>query len=265
MKNIGISGDISFRRTGYDPLGGKIIQLLESIRDQGSIVLAAKAVGVSYKTAWDMLNRANNLADQPLVLRCAGGTGGGSTSLTEAGQKFVRQYRIIQEEHSKYLATLSKRIEDPDQIISYLRRIAMRLSARNVLAGKIVEIKKGAVNAEVILSISEDDRVTAIITNESVAGLGLKTGNAAYAILKASSILIGVDVQASKLSARNVLSGKISKIVVGAVNSEVDILLPGGRSLSAIITKVSAERLGLKEGMQVSAIFKASAVIIGVD
>jgi molybdate transport system regulatory protein len=265
MKKIGIQGDISFQRAGHDPLGEKIISLLESIRDQGSIVQAAKTVGVSYKTAWDMLNRANNLADQPLATRIAGGAGGGSTSLTPTGEKFVRQYRIIQEEQSKYLAALAKRIEDPEAIISYLRRIAMRLSARNVLAGKIVDVKKGAVNAEVILAVSDHDQVAAIITNESVTGLGLKIGGAAYAILKASSIIVGVEAEASKLSARNVLLGKVSKVVTGAVNDEVDIALPGGRTLSAIITKVSAEKLGLKEGMQVAAIFKASAVIIGVD
>jgi molybdopterin-binding protein len=120
-------------------------------------------------------------------------------------------------------------------------------------------------HGEVILTVSDHDQVAAIITNESVAGLGLKIGGAAYAILKASSIIVGVEVEPAKLSARNVLSGKIVKVVTGAVNDEVDIALPGGRTLSAIITKVSAEKLGLKEGLQVSAIFKASAVIIGVD
>jgi molybdopterin-binding protein len=49
------------------------------------------------------------------------------------------------------------------------------------------------------------------------------------------------------------------------VNSEVDIELPGGWMLSAIITKASVERLGLAEGLQVAAVFKASSVIVGVD
>ena len=51
-----------------------------------------------------------------------------------------------------------------------------------------------------------------------------------------------------KLSARNVLKGKVKKVIEGAVNSEITIELPGGTLLTSIITKTSAENLGLKEG-----------------
>jgi molybdopterin-binding protein len=68
-----------------------------------------------------------------------------------------------------------------------------------------------------------------------------------------------------KLSARNVLKGKVKKIVQGAVNSEVIIELPGGAEITSIITKTSAENLKLKEGSDVYAIVKASNVMIGID
>ncbi len=68
-----------------------------------------------------------------------------------------------------------------------------------------------------------------------------------------------------KLSARNMLKGKIIKIVHGAVNSEITIELPGGQQVVSIITKASAERLGLKEGMEAYAVIKASEVMIAVD
>jgi len=68
-----------------------------------------------------------------------------------------------------------------------------------------------------------------------------------------------------KLSARNVLKGKIVKIVHGAVNSEITMELPGGQEVVSIITKASAERLGLKEGMDAYAVIKASEVMIAVD
>lgn len=68
-----------------------------------------------------------------------------------------------------------------------------------------------------------------------------------------------------KLSARNVLKGKVKKIVDGAVNSEVIIELPGGAEITSIITKSSAENLNLKEGSSVYAIIKASNVMIGTD
>jgi len=68
-----------------------------------------------------------------------------------------------------------------------------------------------------------------------------------------------------KLSARNMLKGKIIKIVHGAVNSEITLELPGGQQVVSIITKASAERLGLKEGMEAYAVIKASEVMIAVD
>ena len=68
-----------------------------------------------------------------------------------------------------------------------------------------------------------------------------------------------------KLSARNVLKGKLKKLIDGAVNSEVIIELPGGLEISSIITKQSAHNLALAEGKTVYAIIKASEVIVGVD
>ncbi len=68
-----------------------------------------------------------------------------------------------------------------------------------------------------------------------------------------------------KLSARNVLKGKVVKITPGAVNSEVVIELPGGAQIVSIITKESVESLGLKEGKEAYAVVKASNVMIAVD
>ena len=68
-----------------------------------------------------------------------------------------------------------------------------------------------------------------------------------------------------KLSARNVLKGKVKSIKAGAVNSEVVVQLPGELELVSIITKTSVENLRLKEGKEVYAIIKATNVILGVD
>ncbi len=68
-----------------------------------------------------------------------------------------------------------------------------------------------------------------------------------------------------KISARNVLQGKIKKIVHGAVNTEVVLELPGGIEVVSIITKSSAENLGLVVGKQVYAVVKASNVMIATD
>ncbi len=68
-----------------------------------------------------------------------------------------------------------------------------------------------------------------------------------------------------KISARNILKGKVKKVTHGAVNSEVVLELPGGQEVVSIITKESAQKLGLAEGKTAYAIIKASSVMMGVD
>ena len=68
-----------------------------------------------------------------------------------------------------------------------------------------------------------------------------------------------------KISARNTLKGKIVKLTPGAVNTEVILELPGNHQIISVITKDSAERLGLKVGQEAYAIIKASSVMIGID
>lgn len=70
---------------------------------------------------------------------------------------------------------------------------AMRISARNQLKGKIKKITPGAVNAEVILELADGTEVVSIITKESVESLGLQVGKDAYAVIKASNVMIATD------------------------------------------------------------------------
>ena len=69
----------------------------------------------------------------------------------------------------------------------------MKLSARNVLQGKVIRLVPGAVNAEVTLQLTGGEQIVAIITNASVASLGLEVGKIAYAVIKASSVMVAVD------------------------------------------------------------------------
>jgi molybdopterin-binding protein len=68
-----------------------------------------------------------------------------------------------------------------------------------------------------------------------------------------------------KISARNILKGKVKDIKPGAVNTEVTVELAGGMSVVSVITKESAENLGLVKGKEVYAVIKASNVMIAVD
>ena len=69
----------------------------------------------------------------------------------------------------------------------------MKLSARNVLKGRVIKVTQGAVNSEVVLELAPGIQVVAIITRQSVESLGLAEGSTAYAVIKASSVMLAVD------------------------------------------------------------------------
>jgi molybdopterin-binding protein len=69
----------------------------------------------------------------------------------------------------------------------------MRLSARNILKGRIVKVVRGAVNAEVTIELPGGTQLVSIITNSSVENLDLTEGKEAYAIIKASNVMVGVE------------------------------------------------------------------------
>ena len=69
----------------------------------------------------------------------------------------------------------------------------MKISARNVLPGKIISIVRGPVSTEVTLEIAPGVQITSTITSNSAASLQLKEGGQAYGVIKASSVMIGVD------------------------------------------------------------------------
>jgi molybdopterin-binding protein len=69
----------------------------------------------------------------------------------------------------------------------------MKLSARNVLKGKVLKVTKGAVNSEITLELTGGEQIVSIITNTSAENLKLKVGGQAYAIIKASNVMVGTE------------------------------------------------------------------------
>jgi molybdopterin-binding protein len=69
----------------------------------------------------------------------------------------------------------------------------MKLSARNQIKGRVLLIKEGAVNGIVVLDIGGGNKISATISMDAIKELGLKTGGEAYAVIKATSVMIGTD------------------------------------------------------------------------
>jgi len=141
----------------------------------------------------------------------------------------------------------------------------MKISARNVFKGTISRLEPGAVNAEVEVDVGGGNRLVAMVTSASVRSLGLAVGKPVVALVKSSSILILVEGDGVQLTARNRLDGTVTQITDGAVEAGVSIALAGGVTVHAVITHESVLALGLKVGGRASAVFKASAVILGTS
>ncbi|MEJ6001264.1 TOBE domain-containing protein [Paucibacter soli] len=241
------------------------LALLTEIDRLGSLTRAAKAAGYSYKGAWNAIEQLNNLAGEPLLERRPGGKGGGYTRLTARGAQLLRNLALIQQEHERFVARLNSQSQGLAQDYALAGSIALRTSARNQFAGTVCAIRGGAVNDEIELAIIGGQTLVATVTRASREELGLTLGSKAFALIKASSVLLMTGTAATlRLSARNQLQGQVLRVNAGAVNCEVLLALPGGGTLAAIVTQASAESLGLAMGMPATAVFKASSVILAV-
>lgn len=264
---IELGGAVWMTVGGENLAGTSRMALLAQIAQSGSITQAAKAVKMSYKAAWDAIDTMNNLAGEPLVERVVGGKGGGKggggTVLTRRGLQLVENFRLIEREHRQFVAQLNAQAEGIADDFLLLKRMGMKTSARNHFAGQVTRVQRGSVNDEIEIEAAGGHKVVAIVTHESAESLGLEVGAQAFALVKASSIVIVTDAQGAKFSARNRLSGTVLRLVPGAVNTEVVIGLSGAGSVAATITNESAQSLALVEGAVATAIFKASSVIVG--
>lgn len=141
----------------------------------------------------------------------------------------------------------------------------MKTSARNALHGVIERVETGAVNDEVTLKVSDAVRITAIVTRASAEEMQLATGQRATALIKSSFVILAPGETPLHTSARNCLLGVISRREDGVVNTEIALELAAGQTIVAVVTRHSAELLGLDVGKPAMALIKASHVILAVE
>ena len=237
------------------------IGLLRAIRETGSITAAAKSIGISYKTAWDRLERLNNLSKVPLVERASGGNRGGGTLLTAQGERLVNGFAALSQQHKDFMQVLNTDLNSLDDIAGFVKHSTLQASARNQFLGTIKLLQTGTVNTDIILELADSLELVAQISEQSRQGMGLQPGQTVLALIKASSVTLAAG-ESINVSARNCFRGSVSRFEIGAVNTDVAIDIGGGKTLGAMITNPSQIQLGLREGSKVIAFFKASSVIL---
>ena len=137
----------------------------------------------------------------------------------------------------------------------------MKLSARNQFAGTVANVEAGAVNGIVTIDVNGTP-ITATISMNAIKELGLETGKAAVAVIKATEVMVATGNVV--LSARNQFAGKVVGVEKGAVNDIVKIETGVG-TVSATISEAAVTELGLEAGKEAVAVVKATAVMVGVE
>jgi len=138
----------------------------------------------------------------------------------------------------------------------------MITSARKQLTGTVSAIKTGAVNDEIDISLPNGQSLVATVTHSSVQYLNLHQGGEAIAFIKAPWVILTAADSGLRFSARNQFSGTIKSIVTGAINSEVAVEIDPTLTLISVITNESVTGLGLKPGDAITALIKASSIVL---
>jgi len=261
-----LNAALSLRRGDGSRVGPERIALLEALGELGSIRAAAERVGLSYRGAWDAVQALNNLFETPLVLTQAGGKAGGAAELTTAGRAVIAGFHRVQGQLAEIAGRLEQGLADApgDDIGGLFWSLGMQTSARNALRGTITRITDGAVNAEVSLGLAGGVEIVAIVTRESVQALRLAVGRSAIALIKSSFVVLATG-EGLITSARNQINGVVVARRDGAVSSEITLAIAEGKTLTATITRQSAQAMGLSDGAAVTALIKAPHVILAVE
>lgn len=160
--------------------GKGAFDLLQKIEEEGTLSGAAKALGMSYRYAWGVIKKIEDRIGQPLLeTRKGGKTGGGGAELTETGRELVKSF-----------LRLRNVFEEARMDELGWEGLSMKISARNRIVGEVVSVEKDRVSAVVKISVDIPCVITSFITREAVEDLGIKRGDRAVAVVKATEVIV---------------------------------------------------------------------------
>jgi len=157
--------------------GGAI--LLKAIRKYGSISEAARRTGMSYKYAWDQLERTEKTVGKPILNRIRGGKSGGGTELTETAVKLLMEY-------DRMRTLIGHVLEDQE----YSEIASPKLNARNRIEGRVNSIEKDNVTSRIKIKIKTPDTITASMTKKAAHKLGIKVGDKVEAVIRSTEVMV---------------------------------------------------------------------------
>ena len=233
------------------------LQLLGHVQRLGSITAAARAAGVTYKTAWDRLRNLQTRLGQAVIIAAKGGRGGGRTQLSEKGQALLHYYEQLrrQQDHAA----------EPDVALDAVAALAARplplrkTSARNHLQGVVAAIERGGMRDAIRVRLHDTLQLSVNITHASTIVLGLKKGVAVYLLIKAPAVRFARQQGAQA----NVFCGCIRHIRRKQEQLELEVQIAPDVHLVTFVAQDRAQPL--RKGDQILMYIDPDTVILGVD
>lgn len=256
-----LSSKLTLEMLGQPFLLEKRIELLHAIEEYGSISKAAKAVPMSYKSAWEAVDTMNALSPEPIVCRETGGKDGGGTTITAYGQQLLKNYALLKEEHTRFLTRLSELTDIESGSFKTIERLAMQISARNQIQAVVISVESENVNAKIRLKMKSGQELISVITKEAVENLHIEENQTVIAIFKSSTVLLSQSNH--EKSAENRLKGTVTQIDRDIENAKVVVNIGNHDSIVSVIPVSTVEEMGLHEGSAITARVKANDVMVG--
>lgn len=167
---------------GKPIIGAGKVALLKAIDEERSLRKACAKMEISYKHAWNVLNKINERLGKDVVSTVRGGKNQG-TFLTDEGRRLISEYEM----NRKFI---NNAMEDEGS----WQNIGLAISARNKIPGRVTSIEKEGLVSKVKMEI-EPSALTSIITSEAVERLTIKEGDRVFAIIKSTEVLIGKETK----------------------------------------------------------------------
>lgn len=255
-----LSSPLNLEMSGEPFLLEKRIKLLYAIEEHGSISKAAKAVPMSYKSAWEAVDTMNTLSPEPIVYRETGGKDGGGTTITDYGVMLLKNYALMKEEHTRFLERLSELTDIKSGTFRTIGRLGLQISARNQMQAEVMEIEAEEVNAKVYLKLKSGQKIVSVITEEAVENLHIEAGQIVTAICKSSNVNIAVG---SKSEIENQLEGKVLQIEKDSKNMKIIVDVGRHDTIVSVMSIENLEGLALEEGSKVMVEIEANNIMLG--
>lgn len=256
-----LSSKLTLEMLGKPFLLEKRIELLHAIEKYGSISKAAKAVPMSYKSAWEAVDTMNALSPEPIVSRETGGKDGGGTTITEYGRQLLENYAILKAEHTRFLERLSDLTDIQSGSFKTIGRLAMQISARNQIQAEVISVESQDLKAKLVLRLKSGKELISVITNEALESLHIEEKQTVVAIFKSSTVFLSGTKDAN--SKENRLQGNIIKIDRDAQSAKVVLDIGDHDTIVSVMPKEVFEKMELHEGSSVVAVMNANDIMIG--